>query len=213
MPGPWRSHPRQHPDHNRARTTPHRQNGAQDRPTQGPTTAPVELRERVEPYANPMSADAILRWTGAGLDSAGGESEDGDIVVADSWLVTEGTALAISLHRERFLATAGESSESAGAFWDAALAALPRTGDWFPRVEVRRIHGRDEMFLRMRTAPTRSLSTTLVTHQGDDPRQQPRIKGPSLTRLETLRSGARSSGADDVVIVDPLGHLVETASS
>ncbi|QEE61413.1 hypothetical protein FVA74_07360 [Salinibacterium sp. dk2585] len=161
-----------------------------------------------------MSAHAILRWTGTGLDAAlQGEADDGDILVADSWLVTHGAALAIALHRDRFLATASELVKDAEAFWDAVIATIPRTGEWFPRVELRRTGRRVEAFLRVRPAPERRLSTTLLTHEGEDPRDRPRIKGPSLAALETLRAQARDRGADDVVIVDPLGHVAETASS
>lgn len=160
-----------------------------------------------------MSADAILRWNETGLDAVEDHVDDGEIVVADSWLVTDGTTLAIALHRERFLSTAEHVTDEAARFWDAALAAIPRAGKWFPRVELRRVGGRTAMFLRLRTAPERSLSITLITHAGDDPRVQPRIKGPSIDTLETLRAHARAAGADDLVILDPLGHLVETSSS
>lgn len=150
----------------------------------------------------------ILRWTGGGLAPAEGTHERGAILVADSWLVTEGTALCLDLHRERFLATAlAAAPHDAAAFWDAAIGAIPRTGVWFPRVEVRADGAAVELVVRVREAPPRSRSVTLVTHDSTDPRVTPSVKGPSLERLEGLRAAA--SDADDIVILDPLSHVVE----
>ena len=62
------------------------------------------------------------------------------IEVADSWYVTEGTALALDLHRSRFMTGVPRGRYlqfQPGEFWDAAIAAIPREGDWFPRVELR----------------------------------------------------------------------------
>lgn len=161
-----------------------------------------------------MSAHAILRWTGAELVAAEGEPDDAPIVVADSWLVVDGSALAINLHRERFLATASQAAPNdAVTFWDAAISTLPRTGSWFPRVEVRSTPRGPELFLRVRPAPELGTSLTLSTHGGPDPRRTPHIKGPSLEVLESLRSRARDAGADDIVIVDELGHIVEGAAT
>lgn len=157
-----------------------------------------------------MSADAILRWTGAELIAADRSADDSPITVADSWLVTDGCVLALDLHRERFLATAPDATDhDARAFFDAALAALPRQGEWFPRVELSGPPGARELLLRVRRAPSLTASVTLTTHHGEDPRHDPSVKGPSLHTLEALRSQAHHDGADDIVVLDPLGHIVE----
>src|SRR5690606_26808541 len=42
---------------------------------------------------------------------------------------------------------------------------------------------------------------------------RPTVKGPSLEALEALRADARADGIDDLVILDPLGHIVEGAAT
>lgn len=153
----------------------------------------------------------MLRWTGDGLAPSEGAEHRGDIAVADSWFVGDGAALALGLHRDRFLATAitAAAPHDVARFWDAAVAAIPREGAWFPRVEVRIDAGAPELVMRLREAPPRHRSAILATHSGSDPRREPRVKGPSLDALERLRAAARTEGADDIVILDELGHVVE----
>jgi branched-subunit amino acid aminotransferase/4-amino-4-deoxychorismate lyase len=155
----------------------------------------------------------MLRWNGAGLDAVEDSDVEGRIMVADSWLAVDGAVLAIDLHRDRFLATAEDSERDAARFWDAAISAVPRGGEWFPRVELREGADGATFILRMRRAPARTRSVTLATHLGRDPRVQPRVKGPSLEHLEHLRGEAHGRGADDIVILDPLGHISEGASA
>lgn len=163
-----------------------------------------------------MSANGILRWTPSGFEVRREENPgDGDstISVADSWRVRDGSVLALELHRDRFLRTAVPVAGSAAAeFWDAAVEALPREGDWFPRVEVRRGDSL-ELILRLRPAPELGESVVLATHLGDDPRMQPRVKGPSIDALERLRAAARREGIGDIVFTDALGHVVEGAAT
>jgi branched-subunit amino acid aminotransferase/4-amino-4-deoxychorismate lyase len=147
---------------------------------------------------------------------------DSTIVVADSWLVTNGTALAVGMHRARFLA--GIPVERAGLravdaktvdeFWDAAIALIPRTGDWFPRVELRRVADGELSFsLRLRTAPERTRSAAVATWHGDDPRTSPLVKGPDLVAMGRLRHSALAAGAQEAIILSPDGYLVEGAYS
>ncbi|MCW4384611.1 aminotransferase class IV [Salinibacterium sp. SYSU T00001] len=160
-----------------------------------------------------MSAEGILRWTPSGLAPAEAH-ESGDIAVADSWLVADGAALGLGMHRERFLRTASDLIPEAAEFWDAALAAIPREEFWFPRVEVRVTREGRELLLRLRRAPRLQRSLTLATHRGEDPRTHPSVKGPSIDALAAVRTAAKAeSAADDVVILDPLGHIVEGAST
>src|ERR1700712_5241580 len=104
-----------------------------------------------------MSPTTTFRWQGGdGQRVALQERDDCDvapatILAADSWLVTDGRALAIGLHRMRFLDAVAELAErhdrtaevdrlAVETFWDAAVATIPRAGDWFPRVELRVQH-------------------------------------------------------------------------
>ena len=71
----------------------------------------------------------VFRWGDSSLHLLDYcELTDATITAADSWLVTDGTSLALDLHRSRFLAAAPGSEE----FWDAAIAAIPAEGAWFP---------------------------------------------------------------------------------
>ncbi len=134
------------------------------------------------------------------------EMTDTTLTAADSWLVTDGTALALDLHRSRFLAAAPGSEE----FWDAAIAAIPRTGDWFPRVER---HSDGRFLFRQRSAPELRRSLTLITHRAADPRRAPAVKGPDLDAMRRLRTAAQAEGADEAVILSPDGYVVESSQS
>ena len=157
-----------------------------------------------------MSAATTFLWRGGRLEAR----DDCDVVparlhAADSWLVTEGQALALELHRSRFRAAAHADdgipaalADELDAFWQAALAELPRTGDWFPRVELREQLGTRQLLFRLREAPERARSVVLVTNDGRDPRTQPRIKGPDLEAMVRLRTEAQARGAGEAVILD-----------
>lgn len=154
----------------------------------------------------PVTAD-IYRWSGSSLELLDYcDMTDSTIVVADSWLVENGRTLALDLHRSRFL----EHAPVAAEFWEAAIATIPREGDWFPRVEL---HSNGGMLFRLRSAPTRSLAVTLTSHHGPDPRTAPTIKGPDLDAMRRLRAAAQLAGADEAVIVSPDGYVVEGSYS
>jgi hypothetical protein len=160
-----------------------------------------------------MSAATTFRWQGGVLF----ERDDCDvapaaILAADSWLVAEGRVLALGLHRMRFLDAVAEMAERHGvvsevdalepeAFWDAAISGIPRVGDWFPRVELRRQHGAPELLFRLRPAPERRRSIVLATHHGEDPRTEPWLKGPDLEAMTRLRTEAQDVGADEAVLL------------
>ncbi|MCU1414319.1 MAG: hypothetical protein JWN80_1659 [Microbacteriaceae bacterium] len=159
-----------------------------------------------------MSVASIYRWHAGVLEPLEYcDMTDTSIVAADSWLVRSGTTLALDLHRERFLDAVTDSSD-ARAFWDAAIAAIPDTDDWFPRVELQ-LRGDGLLFVfRLRSAPDLSRSIRLVTADGD-PRRSPLTKGPDTGVLSALRTVAQQRGADDAVILSPDGSVVETASA
>jgi len=154
-----------------------------------------------------MSVQSIYRWTGDGLEALDYcDMTETSIVVADSWLVTDGTALALGAHRDRFLSVATNAEE----FWDAAIAAIPLEGDWFPRVEQ---HSNGRLVFRLREAPERHRSVVLATWTGDDPWTQPTVKGPDLERMLGIRTSVQAAGAGEAALLSPDGYVVEGATS
>lgn len=154
----------------------------------------------------PVTAD-ILRWTGSGLELLDYcDATETTLVAADSWLTSDGRTLGLDLHRQRFL----EAVPAAAEFWEAAIAAVPRAGDWFPRVEA---HDNGRLLFRLRSAPERTRSVVLATHRGEDPRTQPEVKGPDLDAMRRLRATAQKEGADETIITTPEGYVVEGAYS
>ncbi|CAN5127650.1 aminotransferase class IV [soil metagenome] len=154
-----------------------------------------------------MSVQSIYRWNGGGLEPLDYcDMTDTSIVVADSWLVTDGTALALDAHRTRFLAVATGAEQ----FWDAAVAAIPLEGNWFPRVEL---HSTGRLVFRLRSAPDRQRSVVLATWTGADPWTQPAIKGPDLERMLGIRTSVQAVGAGEAVLLSPDGYVVDGATS
>jgi len=158
-----------------------------------------------------------LAWRGGVLEPAG-EAGPGALLVADSWLVVDGTARALDVHRDRFVGSVGDADDDGpgldvAAFWDAAVAALPREGEWFPRVELRAgVAGARELRLVLRPAPEQHRSVVLATAD-HDPRTRPLVKGPDLEALGELRRSVAPLGAEEAVIVDADGLVVEGAWS
>lgn len=169
-----------------------------------------------------MSSAALYRWSGDALSAIDYcDPQEYTIEAADSLLVTEGSAFALGLHRDRFLAAAtlrgsgldGFAGLDLEAFWDAAFASIPGAGQWFPRVELQSKNGAAHLLYRHRPAPELTRSVTLVTHHGPDPRRSPAIKGPDLPALLHLRTRAQEQGADDAVILNPDGYVLDGATS
>lgn len=151
-----------------------------------------------------MSATATLwwregRWVRVDTPPAGPPD------VADSWLVDGGRAVGLVRHERRFARTAGEDD----AFFRAVRGAIPTTGRWFPRIESRA----GEKYLLLRRAPTLRSSTVLHIPEARDPRVRPEVKGPDLAALGQLRAQAQEAGADDAILVDAAGHVVEAANA
>lgn len=156
----------------------------------------------------------VFRWGDQGLHLLDYcELTDTTIVAADSWLIAEGTSLALELHRQRFMTSIPRgyyARSDPEAFWDAAIAAIPREGQWFPRLEV---HGGPRFLFRLRSAPELRRSLALVTHQGPDPRSTPQVKGPDLEAMTRLRTAAQKRGADEAVILTDDGYVIESSQS
>lgn len=164
-----------------------------------------------------MSAAITSRWADGILEPR----DDCDILpatieAADSWLVTDGSVLALELHRTRFMTSVPRGRYTQlepAAFWDAAIAAIPRTGDWFPRVELSTQVLRPQLLFRLREAPERSRSIALATHHGRDPRTAPRVKGPDLEAMVRLRTSVQKHGAGDAVILTRDGYIADGSTT
>ena len=139
----------------------------------------------------------------------------GETLVAESWRVESGEAVALSRHRTRFCDSAikhGLDSATLDAFWDLVMATIPREGSWFPRVEVGATPGGPTLRYRERPAPE-WLSDAVVARAEHDPRTTPLTKGPDLDALMALRRSVAHTGATEALIFSPEGTIVEGAYS
>jgi branched-subunit amino acid aminotransferase/4-amino-4-deoxychorismate lyase len=136
--------------------------------------------------------------------------------------VTDGCVRALEAHRRRFARScqvrAGVPEAASDRFWDALVELLPRTGDWFPRVELVQSGPSQTMntlHLRFRVRPAPARGTTVVVWdpQVPDARTHPQIKGPDLDQLGELRTKALALGAQEVLLTDEAGHVIEAANS
>lgn len=163
------------------------------------------------------SGTTLAYWNGEALVALDHcDPNQTSVLAADSWLVTDGTALAIDLHRERFSSAVDQQSAGtvdATAFWDAALEEIPREGDQFPRVELQTYRDGMRLVARQRTAPRLGSTVTLATHEGADPRTRPLIKGPASDALLRARTAAQARGADEAVLLSEDGFVAEGAYS
>ncbi|MGW2520137.1 aminotransferase class IV [Streptomyces sp. NPDC001617] len=164
--------------------------------------------------AQPVVTEGLLAWTPAGgLTPA--EEPGGRLLVADSWLVREGRVRGFERHRERFLRACGECDgpplRRLLEFWRDMTDALPRTGAWFPRVELG--VGARELRLLLRVAPPLGTGVRVWAAGQSDPRTVPRRKGPDLDTLARVRRRASGEGAEEVVLVAPTGVVLEAATA
>jgi branched-subunit amino acid aminotransferase/4-amino-4-deoxychorismate lyase len=127
-----------------------------------------------------------------------------ELLAADSWLVEDGHARAVDRHWARFSAACGIELAELRA---EVERAVPAQGRWFPRVEL---HADGELAFHVRPAPPRE-PTVSAWIADDDPRTTPRVKGPDLERLAALRGRAATHGAQEAVIADSEGRLLEGA--
>jgi branched-subunit amino acid aminotransferase/4-amino-4-deoxychorismate lyase len=133
----------------------------------------------------------------------------GPVAAADSWLVEDGRARGAALHWARFARGCGEAGVAVPAGLRAAVEhALPVTGRWWPRVEAR---ADGDVRLAVRPAPARQPTVAAWVCDRADPRVAPRRKGPDLERLGALRAEAARHGAEEAVLTDGDGRLLEGA--
>jgi branched-subunit amino acid aminotransferase/4-amino-4-deoxychorismate lyase len=163
-----------------------------------------------------MSVESIYRWQGGALIALEYcDMADTAIEVADSWLVSDGITLALGLHRDRFLGSMDADTRAqtnAEAFWDAAIALIPRTADWFPRVELQSRAGAHLLVFRLRSAPERTNNVAVATWHEADPRTVPLVKGPDLAAMSRVRTTVQPLGAGEAVILEN-GFVSEGAYS
>lgn len=164
-----------------------------------------------------MSSASLYRWTGGALELLDHcDPAEERLEAADSWLVHDGRALALDLHRARFadgVLARGFGDLDVTGFWEAAVGAIPREGSWFPRVELASRGAWHVLRYRHREAPPLAVSITLTTHAGGDPRTDPRVKGPDLGAMTSLRTAAQRRGADEAIVLSPEGYIVEGATT
>lgn len=157
--------------------------------------------------------DSLLRWDGRALAPTADVSADA-LLVADSWLVDEGYQRAAAAHWARFATSCrevGVRRDELRRFQAAASAVLPLDGRWFPRVELTAAG----LALRLRRAlgAGGSDSARVLAGPLGDPRAHPRRKGPDLELLAGLRAQARERGADELLLRDRAGAVLEGALS
>lgn len=142
---------------------------------------------------------------------------DGHLAVADSWLVEDGRVRHLAEHFERFTNWAGEITMRPDyqAFLDAVVEAIPRAGRWFPRIELlfNKDDAASQLVFRLREAPDQIDSMTLWSYNEPDPRANPTVKGPDLSLGLQMRRAAQMHGADEAVILNSEGYILEGALS
>jgi branched-subunit amino acid aminotransferase/4-amino-4-deoxychorismate lyase len=141
-------------------------------------------------------------------DSGSADARGDDVAVAESWLVTDGRARGHDLHWERFARGCADVRLRPGVSRAAVESAVPLSGRWFPRVDVR---SDGEIRVAVRPAPPREPEVTAWVFAGRDPRRAPRRKGPDLARLGALRAEAARHGAGEALLCDGRGRLLEGA--
>ncbi|MET7690127.1 aminotransferase class IV [Streptomyces sp. NPDC005483] len=162
----------------------------------------------------PVVAEGLSVWSPArGLTPAA--EATAPLLVADSWLVRDGRVRGFERHRERFLRACGEVDgpplRRLLEFWRDMTDALPRTGEWFPRVEL--APGSPGLRLLLRPAPPLGAAVRVWATGQCDPRSLPRRKGPDLAALARVRERAGGAGAEEAVLVAPSGTVLEAATA
>jgi branched-subunit amino acid aminotransferase/4-amino-4-deoxychorismate lyase len=138
------------------------------------------------------------------------------VLVADSFLVEDGKVRSLGLHLDRFKRgldlKAPELSNTFEDFLNQALAQIPRTGRYFPRLEVQDTEDKSFVFI-LREAPEQLGPATLWTYPYPDPRKDLSTKGPELSLGAELRSLAQAQGADETILLNEHSEISEGALS
>lgn len=135
---------------------------------------------------------------------------DHPLQVADSFLVNEGRVRSLHKHEARFNTSAEKQTDfDLDLFWQEAIKLLPRTGLVFPRFEF----AGGNLVFRLREPTDFKPTVTLWTADEPDDRIDPTTKGPDLGWGAMLRRKSNLYGADEAVIVNEDGYVVEGALS
>lgn len=138
------------------------------------------------------------------------ETFDHPIQVADSFLVTDGRVRSLRKHQARFNASVEKLTDlDLDVFWNEAIKLIPREGQIFPRLEL----SNDNLVFRLREPTEFKPSVTLWTAEEPDDRIDPSTKGPDLLHGGILRRKSNLYGADEAIIVNHEGFVVEGALS
>ncbi|MEU0878273.1 aminotransferase class IV [Lentzea sp. NPDC005914] len=138
-----------------------------------------------------------------------------ELLVADSWLVLDGSVRSLDRHIGRFTRSCLElgvvTPEDLERFWHETISAVPRTGAWFPRVEL--AGDPPSLRLRIRPAPARGDHVRVWVPDVPDHRLHPARKGPDLLALGDLRALAENHNAHEALLRTADGIVVEASSS
>lgn len=141
---------------------------------------------------------------------------DLETLVADSFLVNQGSVIALDRHLQRFRESVNDSTDIEArrlADFERALKdILPRQGLWFPRIEAVATKNGQALRYRQRPSPKRE-NRVIVARAPRDPRRFPNIKGPDLSELMGLRRDVAKVGASEAIITTEGDLLVEGAYS
>lgn len=158
-----------------------------------------------------MVDTTIYRWANGSLAlEEWCDTNPGAIAAADSFLLVDGSVVALDRHFTRFVAGLGAAGVGAdtATFFNDVRELLPKEGRWFPRIEA--VDYGDGLLLRVLVRPApEALTTATVATATRDPRTQPTVKGPDLAALGSVR---RDSGADEAVLLAD-GKIAEGAWS
>lgn len=159
-----------------------------------------------------MTAETIFQYfPGKMLVSV--DTPETVLCVADSWLVNDGQTRALHLHRQRFLSSVlsltNLQEQDIVLFWDAAMAHIPATGLWFPRIELAGSAGNPVFQLRIRKAPALHHTIRLYHSHFADFRKIPRHKGPDLAKCIAMRRNILPAGAEEALITTAQGFILE----
>lgn len=160
-------------------------------------------------------------------------SPEAVVRVAESWRQVDGHVRALDRHRARFATSVARVAPDldAGAVMDAAVAAVPAVGEWFPRVRlvtcdgVRRHPAQKRhvgepglpgaggdgpaLLVDVRPGPPRLSEVMVAVRAPGDPRERPRVKGPDLAWAGREIEAVRPRGAGEVLIRDEDGVVLE----
>ena len=173
-------------------------------------------------------AERLFVFDGASLtETASQDLHAGHLAVADSWLVEDGRARNLQEHYNRFISwssdvlssdagsTEFETQAKLSGFCKAVTSAIPRSGRWFPRIELHRNSdtGASQLVFTLREAPEQLETMSLWSYSEADPRANPMVKGPDLSLGLQMRRAAQMHGADEAVILNSEGYILEGALS